>query len=344
MKAAIVLYADALSLMHQAGEINLCLAETGNRLDTVVLWLFYSDKEPAVVPEIKAPIAGILFCRVENPHLPESFLSLLEQIYQRTPVDLMLFSSSGLGAELATRSAYRFKGSSCLQAGGCQITPDGLEVSKPAYASHLTAKFLLKLTPYCLSVARHPCGPALSVEYDPGRVEHTTLPQLPNTWSTQASITWDKTDTGLANADRVLVVGQGIKNKKNMAEIQDIAGTLDAALGASRPVVMNGWTEMNRLIGASGAMVSPRLCIAAGVSGAGAFNVGIKSSEKIVAINTDPGALIFQLAHVGIVDDLFAVLGELRTLRLARQEKTAPGTDAACKEDPASVPDRGETP
>jgi len=74
---------------------------------------------------------------------------------------------------------------------------------------------------------------------------------------------------------------------------------------------MNAWTDMNRLIGTSGLIISPKLCIVAGVSGTGVFSVGIKSSEVIVAINTDSKAPIFQMADVGIVGDLLAILSEL---------------------------------
>jgi electron transfer flavoprotein alpha subunit len=74
---------------------------------------------------------------------------------------------------------------------------------------------------------------------------------------------------------------------------------------------MNAWTDMNRLIGASGQIISPKLCIVAGVSGTAVFSVGIKNSEFIVAVNTDSNAPIFQMAHVGIVGDLQGVLSEL---------------------------------
>jgi electron transfer flavoprotein alpha subunit len=130
----------------------------------------------------------------------------------------------------------------------------------------------------------------------------------------------DPSTTGLAEADLVLVVGQGANSKATVDVLQGIADSIGAELGVSRPVVMNAWTDINRLIGTSGLILSPKLCIAAGVSGTGVFSVGIKSSECIVAINTDSKAPIFQIADVGIVGDLLAVLSELAEVITA--EKT----------------------
>jgi electron transfer flavoprotein alpha subunit len=129
----------------------------------------------------------------------------------------------------------------------------------------------------------------------------------------------DRADTGLTDADLVLVVGQGAKTKETLDLLQTIAGAIGAALGASRPVVMNAWTDMERLVGASGAVLSPKICIAAGVSGSAVFTAGIKASEFIVAINTDPNAPIFQIAHVGIIGELVPTLLELERLILAEK-------------------------
>jgi len=86
-------------------------------------------------------------------------------------------------------------------------------------------------------------------------------------------------------------------------------------------VVMNAWIDMNRLIGASGLIISPKICLAVGVSGTGVFSAGIKNSGFIVAINIDGKAPIFQIADVGIVGDLKTVLLELEKVITARETK-----------------------
>ena len=321
MKTAMVLFADAPTLLNQAGEINLFLGNMTPGTTDLELWLFYSDKKPAALPDINADVSGIVLSRVNHPHLPESFLTLLEQLHHQKSIDLMIFSGDGLGCELASRLACRINGSSCLQAGHCHIRPAGLEVSKPAYGNNLVATLNMNLLPCCLSVARQSCMPARAIEYDPSIIEEASLTQLTNDGSKKRSIIPDKIDNKLVTARVVLAVGQGIKNKADMKRLEKIAVTMNAEIGASRPVVMNAWIDMNQLIGASGQVLSPNLCIAAGVSGAGVFSVGIRNSQLIVAINTDRTAPIFQVADVGVVDDLFAVLEELEKIILADRTK-----------------------
>ena len=86
---------------------------------------------------------------------------------------------------------------------------------------------------------------------------------------------------------------------------------MGAAFGITRPVAMNAWEEMRRLIGVSGTLARPEVCIAAGVSGAAAFYTGIEKSRFIIAINTDAQARIVKAADVAVIDDYKAVMNEL---------------------------------
>lgn len=112
----------------------------------------------------------------------------------------------------------------------------------------------------------------------------------------------------LTKADYIVAVGRGVGGADKMAPIEALAKALGAEIAASRPVIDNGWLPRDRQIGSSGQTVAPRLYVAAGISGAIQHLVGMKGSSTIVAINKDPGAPIFNVAHYGIVGDLHEIL------------------------------------
>jgi electron transfer flavoprotein alpha subunit len=115
----------------------------------------------------------------------------------------------------------------------------------------------------------------------------------------------------LTKADVIVAVGRGVGGADKMGPVEALAKALGAEIAASRPVIDNGWLPRDRQIGSSGQTVAPKLYVAAGISGAIQHLVGMKGSSVIVAINKDPGAPIFTVAHYGIVGDLHEVLPAL---------------------------------
>jgi electron transfer flavoprotein alpha subunit len=115
----------------------------------------------------------------------------------------------------------------------------------------------------------------------------------------------------LGAADMIVSVGRGIKEKDNIAVVEELAHVLNAELAASRPICDNGWLPMERQVGSSGQTVSPKMYLAVGISGAIQHLVGMKGSKTVVAINKDENAPIFESADYGIVGDLFEVVPAL---------------------------------
>jgi len=112
----------------------------------------------------------------------------------------------------------------------------------------------------------------------------------------------------LKGAPIVVAGGAGVGSKENFELIQELAHILGGEVGASRAAVDAGLVSREHQVGQTGATVRPRLYIAAGISGAIQHRAGMSESSKIIAINTDPNAPIFQIAHYKIVGDLAEVI------------------------------------
>jgi electron transfer flavoprotein alpha subunit len=126
----------------------------------------------------------------------------------------------------------------------------------------------------------------------------------------------ERAGVGLDTAETIVGGGRGLKEAKNFELVEQLAAALDGAVAATRAVTDAGWRPHNEQIGQTGRVVSPRLYIAVGISGAVQHVAGLQGAEHIVVINRDPDAPIFKLASFGIVGDLFevvpAIIAELK--------------------------------
>jgi electron transfer flavoprotein alpha subunit len=242
-----------------------------------------------------------------TPEMAEQLLEALVTQWQQTPVDVVLFPAGALGDELATRLAWQLQGSSVCQI--LSLDAAAGEVTKATYGSALQATLALTQRPFCLSLARQPTShTARSL---PAGVMQCTLPLAPlPAWCVEMTDAPSQTVHPLTLARRVLAVGQGAENIDENTILAS-AAAIGAEAGYSRARVMNGGFDAQRMIGISGHLLAPEVCIVAGASGAPAFSAGLRQSQFIVAINHDAQAPIFSAADVGIVDDWPSVLAAL---------------------------------
>lgn len=126
-------------------------------------------------------------------------------------------------------------------------------------------------------------------------------------------------DVDITKQSILVAVGRGIQTQDNIALGEELAALLGGAVCGSRPVIDQGWLPMTRQVGKSGMTVKPRLYLALGISGAPEHQEGMKDSPMIIAVNTDPGAPIFDIAKYGAIMDLFELVEPLKAAIEARK-------------------------
>jgi electron transfer flavoprotein alpha subunit len=147
--------------------------------------------------------------------------------------------------------------------------------------------------------------PARAVELDLG---DAPAPRHVGTSEEQAG------EVDITAARFLIAVGRGIEEEDDLQQFDELAKRAGATLGVSRPLVDAGWAAPSRQVGQSGKTVEPDVYLAFGISGAVQHLAGIRKAKTIIAVNTDPAAPIFQIAHYGAVADMFDVASELERL------------------------------
>ena len=115
----------------------------------------------------------------------------------------------------------------------------------------------------------------------------------------------------LSSSDVIVAIGRGIGKEENIPLATELSNSLGGLLASSRPVVDSGWLDHSLQIGSSGQVVSPKLYLALGISGAIQHVVGMKGSKSIISINKDPHAPIFELSDYGVVGDILEIIPKL---------------------------------
>lgn len=124
-------------------------------------------------------------------------------------------------------------------------------------------------------------------------------------------VTHKEKEESISDAEVIVACGRGIKSEKDMALVYELADLLGAQVAGTRPLIEAGWLDAKKQIGLSGRTVKPRLLITLGVSGAVQFAAGMNGAEYIFAVNQDEKASIFNIAHYGIVGDIYEVVPQL---------------------------------
>lgn len=248
---------------------------------------------------------------VAENDVPETFLEALMPLICND--DLYLFSGELQNVQLAVRMGYRTGGSSVNGAHGIFAEDNGqVTVRRMMYANHMEAVCGLCRPPYFCSLAN---GLERAELLDrPFEIKEETFTAEASGHVVSEEIIPDECDHGLEDADVVIAGGRGIGGRSGMELLYRVAQAAGGRAGVSRPAAMNAWAPMDQMIGVSGKLLHPQICIAAGVSGSAAFYAGIEKSKWITAVNRDVKAPIMQMADVAIAEDYAPFMEELEEL------------------------------
>ncbi len=246
----------------------------------------------------------------------ELWCAALTQVVRQARPEILLAGATAVGRSLIPRVATRL---------GCGLTADCTELAidpetrlllqtRPAFGGNIMATIvsansrpqMATVRPRVMKRGRHQAGRSGQVvEVRP------ELEAVARRTRFIEGVVEVAAGLGLAEAEVIVSGGRGLREAKNFALLEELAGLWGAAVGATRGAVDAGWTPYWRQVGQTGKTVSPKLYVACGISGAVQHLVGMQSSECIVAVNTDPNAPIFDVATYGLVGDLFEVVPAL---------------------------------
>ncbi len=251
-----------------------------------------------------AGIGQIVLIRTEGKEYhPEIYSATLAHMIREMEISDLIASGTARGRDLIPRTAAKL-GFGMIQ--DClSINLNGHSAVKPLYSGKLLAEYLNEspirlytLRPNAIPVSGKPEGPAPQV-INGKLVEVAEKLRIIEIQRSSAAV------IDLSEAEIIISGGRGLKSSENLALLAELAQILGAALGASRAAVDAEIAPPETQVGQTGKIVSPKLYIACGISGAIQHFVGMKTSKVIVAINKDPEAPIFKKADYGIVADLF---------------------------------------
>lgn len=236
---------------------------------------------------------------------------LTDQVSERKP-EIILIGATPTGRDFAPRLAKRLNAGLTADCTGLEIEEDSrnLRQTRPTFGGNLMATIRTPVSRPQMATVRPGIFKANKEQNKKIKIItiEKNLQEKDSVTKVLKIIKKQKTEINLEDAEIIVSGGRGVGSKEGFKLIKELADVLGAELGGSRVTVELDWLGADRQVGQTGKTVSPKLYIACGISGAIQHLVGMQNSEIIVAINRDPHAPIFSVAHYCIVGDLHKIV------------------------------------
>jgi len=239
-----------------------------------------------------------------------AYASAIAEAMNQEGSDLLVMAKSSLGDPVSARVSIKVDAALASNVADLPDTSGGYSVKKSIYTGKAFANTNLEGDKKIIIIKKN----AIAIKEDGGSPEVVAF--APATNDSDFTVKTTKTEKAegdilLPEADLVVSGGRGLKGPENWGMVEDLAKTLGAATGCSKPVSDMDWRPHHEHVGQTGIKVSPSLYIAIGISGAIQHLAGVNSSKFILVINKDAEAPFFKAADYGVVGDAFDVVPKL---------------------------------
>ncbi len=245
----------------------------------------------------------------------DAHVTVTEKVVRQAMPRILLLGQTSIGCDLAPRLAFRLETAATMDCIELAIDPGAKRLlrTKPVYGGNARAVFTSELDPQIATVRTKAMTP---LEPDTSRKGEVVTVEAGMDSSTVKTRVLEKVKQevegiSLEAAGVVISGGRGMGSADGFKQLEELAGVLKGAVGASRPPCDNGWVPDVRQVGLTGKIVAPDLYIAVALSGSSQHMAGCSGCKNIVAINKDPEANIFREARFGVVGDWKKVLPAL---------------------------------
>lgn len=251
----------------------------------------------------------------------ERYTSIFEDFINKNKPSSILFGATNIGRSLAPRVAARFRTGLTADCTALEIKENtDLVQIRPAFGGNIMARIINPNHRPQLCTARYKVFDAPEKIANPtGTIVNCLVEEK---WLKSnveiLEIINKKKEEDLSESEIIIAIGRGVKSKEDFELVFELADLLNASVGCSRPVAEAGLLDSKHQIGLSGKTVKPKLIITLGISGCIQFTTGMKDAECIIAINNDPSAQIFDLAHFAVLGDIYEVVPEL--IKIIKEE------------------------
>ncbi len=283
--------------------LELVAAAIGHQLDSIAAALQGNGMDKIVL--------------VDDPDLTQAAAEVqahvFAEIVRQTEAGVVLIGYSLVGMELTPAIATKLGINALTNCVHVEIGDGVVTVTRPLFDSTMHAQIALEDGESAVIALQKGSFPPIESTSKQAAVQsiRVDVNAIPSRSKVLGITEEPRGDVDIAKAEIVVSVGRGIGNQDKIHLTAELAEALGGVLACSRPVVDVGWLPRERQVGASGKTVTPKVYVACGISGAIQHLTGMRESKRIIAINKDPNAPIFQVAHVGVVGDLLEIVPAL---------------------------------